>query len=193
MTYTPPQMATAIVTIMSLSVGGTWYLRQERIDVLEEKLATYQSFEKIDFPKLSQSIAIASDELSKQIQTMASSKELAGKYAEAHQLNMQLEKANTELRGKNESLEERLRSLILVDQEFTVREGNSHKFLKDNFSVGVTSVLPDTARITFNNEILRVTSGEHRSFVYMEKPCRLTMDSINFSNSSVLFSINCPK
>lgn len=182
-----------LLGIAAIAAAGTRYIYLEKVELLEQKLSLQKTFIEINLPTLSKSMIDASADLSAHIKTLNDIKDLKAKNNELNTLYSQAEADNESLKDENKSLIEKLQSLSIVDQSFTLKQGFSRKILSDNYSIGVKQIYYDDAEFTFENKNYRLPVGSHIPLIHEGLACKIVVDSISRLDSEVGISLVCKK
>ena len=177
-----PKVILAVFTLMCVTAAATWNIRDDRIEVLAEKVVVaetkvshYENLERLHIPNLIKKMEHITNKLDNKIN-------LSKLEADHEKLQKEYKKLN--------GLYEELKSQYVLKNEFTVKEGSSSNCLNGKAILGLSSVNSYYVSATLNNESHSSWDvGQYEEINIGGKIFRLILVSIDKNQKSAVFRL----
>lgn len=199
MSITYTQAVVAAATIIGMTATATWNIRNDRLEELNEKVASYENAEEWNIPKVIKDLEVAANYLSNEIIGVLDNKKIADLLIKSEEereiliLNYEeLSNKNSELQKKLDNRNEFIAKMFSDASEFNLKVNKSKKYFGSSVVIALNdaSSILGNASITVNNRSYDAKVGSIIDITTEVKSCKLVMNEF-IKHSEVNFSFLC--
>jgi len=190
-TTTQIPLATVALPIFLASIAGGYAVgssdRSNTIQGLESTIKAYDNANKKNFPELLQQLVSASETLSlnaiQQERLVLSNGEIEQLNEKTSNQSKRIAKLNTEqLKYQNTigTLQVELDKYTANTRKFTVKVGDSHEIIPNEFFIGVTYAGSTSTNVILNNKKETLNIGQSYDFMNKKAKCSIFVTDMDF-------------
>jgi hypothetical protein len=210
MSITYTQAAIAAVTITGMTATATWNIRNDRLEELNEKVASYENAEEWNIPKVIKDLEVAANYLNNEMVGVLDNKKITDLLIKSEEkreelivnieelsnknavLIKNLDNDRAELQKKLDNKNEFIAKMFSDASEFNLKVNKSKKYFGSSVVIALNdaSSILGNASLTVNNRSYDAKVGSVIDITTEVKSCKLVMNEF-IQYSEVNFSFLC--